>query len=201
MSKRILLAGFGLLFAAAMRLPAQSNTAELYGGYAYARAYPDPNLPKQNMSGWVGSATGYANHWFGASVEISGGFGSISAPANVTAPPLHFKEYSYLAGPQFRLVNTRKAQVGFKALIGGAFGQVNLTSSTTPDQAQALGNVGYAGFNQTKFAALFAVPIDTTISKLVAIRVEPGIYVTDFSKQKQANFRLSIGPVFRFGGK
>ena len=200
MKKRILISGFGLLFAAAMRLPAQSNTAELYGAYAYARAYPDPNLPKQNMSGWLGSASGYANHWFGASVEISAGFGSTSAPG-VQAPSLHFKEYSYLAGPQFRFVNTKKAQVGFKALIGGAFGQVNLTSTTTADQAQALAAAGYAGFNQTKFAALFAVPIDTSISKLIAIRVEPGIYLTDFNTQKQANFRLSIGPVFRFGGK
>ncbi|HEV2446580.1 MAG TPA: hypothetical protein VGS58_11680 [Candidatus Sulfopaludibacter sp.] len=200
MNKRILIAGFGMLFAAAMRLPAQGNTAELYGGYAYAKAYPDPTLPKQNMSGWIGSATGYAARWFGASVEISAGFGSISAPG-VQAPSLHFKEYSYLAGPQFRFIDTKKAQVGFKALIGGAFGQANLASTTAPAQAQALGNAGYAGFNQTKFAALFAVPVDFSLCKLVAIRFEPGLYLTDFSKTKESNFRFSIGPVFRFGGK
>jgi hypothetical protein len=200
MSKRILIAGFGMLFAVALRLPAQGNTAELFGGYAYAKAYPDPNLPKQSMSGWVGSATGYAGRWFGASVEISAGFGNISAPG-VQAPALHFKEYSYLAGPQFRFVDTKKMQTSLKVLIGGAFGQANLSSTTTPDQAQALGNAGYAGFNQTKFAALFAVPVDVSLSKLVALRVEPGIYLTDFAKQKEANFRVSIGPVFRFGGK
>lgn len=200
MSKRILIAGFGMLFAVALRLPAQGNTAEVYGGYSFTRAYPVPNLPKETMSGWVGSATGYANHWFGASVEISAGFGSTSAPG-VQAPALHFKEYSYLAGPQFRFVDTKKLQTSLKVLIGGAFGQVNLSSSTTPDQAQSLANAGYAGFNQTKFAALFAVPVDIGVSKLVALRFEPGIYLTDFSKSKEANFRFSIGPVFRFGGK
>ena len=200
MSKRILIAGFGLLFAAAMRLPAQGNTAELYGGYAFTHAYPDPNLPKHNMSGWVGSASGYANHWFGATVEISAGFGSASAPG-VQAPALHYKEYSYLAGPQFRIVDTKKVQAGIKAMIGGVFGQANLTSTTSSDQVQALGNAGYAGFNQTKFAAEFAFPVDVSVSKLVALRFEPGVFVTDFSKQKEGNFRFSIGPVFRFGGK
>lgn len=201
MSKRILVAGFGLLFAAALRLPAQGNTAELYGGYAFTHAYPDPTLPKQNMSGWVGSATGYAAPFFGVTVEISAGFGSANPPSGVQAPALHFKEYSYLAGPQFRVVDKQKVQVGVKAMIGGVFGQVNLSSYTTPDQAQALGNAGYAGFNQTKFAAEIAVPIDFTLSKLVALRFEPGLYLTDFSKTSQSNFRFSIGPVFRFGGK
>jgi hypothetical protein len=198
---RILIAGFGLLFAAASRLPAQNNTAEVYGGYAFTHANPEVGLPKQNMSGWVGSVTGYANHWFGAGFEISAGFGDIPAPSGVKAPNLHFKEYSYMAGPQFRFLDTKKVQSSVKVLIGGAFGQVNLSSFTTPEQVQALGNAGYAGFNQTKFAAMVAVPIDWGVSKLVAIRVEPGIYMTDFSKTKEGNFRLSIGPVFRFGGR
>ena len=30
---------------------------------------------------------------------------------------------------------------------------------------------------------------------------EPGLYLTDFSKTKQSNFRLNVGPVFRFGGR
>lgn len=199
--KGILIAGVGLLLAAATRLPAQNNRAEVYGGYAYANADPSPTLPKHNMSGWVGSAAGYFNKWVGAGVEISAGFGDIPAPSGVTAPKLHFKEYSYLVGPQFRFVDTKKVQSSLKVLIGGAFGQVNLSSYTTADQALALGNAGYGGFNQTKFAALFAVPVDWGVSKLVALRVEPGIYMTDFAKTKQANFRVSIGPVFRFGGR
>ena len=66
---------------------------------------------------------------------------------------------------------------------------------------QALAAAGYGGFNQTKFAMLVAVPVDFTVTKLIAIRFEPGIYVTDFSKEKQSNFRFSVGPVFRFGAR
>jgi hypothetical protein len=183
------------------QLPAQSNTAELFGGYSYAKANPLVSLPKQNMNGWVGSASGYANSWFGAGVEIAGQFGSIPAPSGVSAPSPGFKEYSYMAGPQFRFLNMKRMQSSFKILLGGVFGQVNLNSATTADQAQQLGAAGYTGFNQTKFAALFAVQVDVSVNRLMALRVEPGLYLTDFSKTKQNNFRLSVGPVFRFGGR
>jgi hypothetical protein len=43
--------------------------------------------------------------------------------------------------------------------------------------------------------------VDISVSKLIAFRVEPGLYMTDFRATKQSNFRLSVGPVFRFGGK
>src|ERR1035438_3045169 len=68
---RLMLAGFCFLFAAATRLPAQGNTAEVFGGYSYTKANPEAPLPKENMSGWMGGATGYVTKWFGASVEIS----------------------------------------------------------------------------------------------------------------------------------
>lgn len=198
---RNIIAGFCLLFAVVNRLPAQDNTAEVFGGYSYAKANPEAPLPKQNMHGWVGAASAYANSWFGAGVEIAGQFGKLPAPSGVSAPSLSFKEYSYMAGPQFRFVNMQRVQSSFKVLLGGVFGQVNLDSSTTAAGAQQLGAAGYGGFNQTKFAALFAVPVDITITKLIAWRVEPGLYLTDFNKTKQSNFRFSTGLVFRFGGK
>lgn len=187
-----------LVLAAGGCLAAQNNTAELFGGYSYAKINPENALPKESAHGWVGSAAGYANKWFGAGVEIAAHFGDITPPAS--APSLHFKEYSYMAGPQFRFVNTEKAQAAFRLFLGGVFGQVNLDSSTTPAQSQALGAAGYNSFNGTKFAMLAAVPIDFTLSRLFALRVEPGLYMTAFNKEKQNNFRFSVGPVFRFGG-
>jgi hypothetical protein len=199
--KRIVVAALCLLFAVAHRLPAQNNTAEIFGGYSYAKANPEVALPKQNMHGWVASVSGYANRWFGAGVEIAGQFGTLPPPSGVTAPDLSFKEYSYMAGPQFRFLDMKRVQSNFKILLGGAFGQVNLASSTSAAASQALGAAGYSGFNQTKFAALFAVPVDITVTRLIGLRVEPGLYLTDFSKTKQSNFRFSVGPVFRFGAR
>jgi hypothetical protein len=187
------------ILAFALPLLAQNNTAEVYGGFGFTIANPETPIARQNMDGWVGSATGYAREWFGVGVEISGQFGSIPPPSGISAPDLSFKEYSYLAGPQFRFLDRARVQSSFRLLVGGVFGQVNLSSNATPAQISQLGAAGYLGFNQTKFAALFAVPVDVSVSRLVAIRVEPGLYLTNFNQSGQGNFRISVGPVFRFG--
>jgi hypothetical protein len=186
-----------LLCAGSRCLIAQSNTAEVFGGYSYAKINPEANLPKENAHGWMGGAAGYANRWVGAGFEIAGHFGNISAPGG--APDIGFKEYSYMAGPQFRFLNTAKAQAGVKVLLGGVFGQVRLSDSTTPAQAQALGAAGYANFDQTKFAMMVGFPFDVTVTRIVGIRVEPGWFRTSFMNDHQSNFRISLGPVFRFG--
>jgi hypothetical protein len=187
------------ILAFASPLLAQNNTAELYGGFGFSIANPETPIARQNMDGWVGSATGYAREWFGVGVEMSGQFGSIPPPSGVTGPSLNFKEYSYLAGPQFRFLDKKRVQSSFRLLVGGVFGQVNISSNSTPAQISQLGAAGYLGFNQTKFAALFAVPVDVSVTRLIAIRVEPGLYLTNFNQSGQGNFRISVGPVFRFG--
>jgi hypothetical protein len=208
---RIALAGTCLLIAAAHRLPAQGNTAEVFGGYSFASANPEVAAPKTSMSGWAVGAAGYANPWFGAGFEIAGQFGSVNAPSNsgVTGTALNVKEYSYMVGPQFRFLNSAKVQSSFRWLIGGVFGQANLPSTESAANNQLLAAAGYNPLNETKLAMMFAVPVDVSLSRLVALRVEPALYMTDFAplagggsvaaNQHQWNFRFMIGPVFRFG--
>jgi hypothetical protein len=196
--RRSTLAGICMLAFAAPLL-AQSDIVELYGGFGFTIANPETNIARQNMDGWVGSATGYLNRWFGVGAEFSGQFGNIPAPSGITSPSLSFKEYSYVAGPQFRFLNQARVQSSFRLMVGGVFGQVNLPSTATPAAVSQLGTVNYLGFNQTKFAALFAIPVDISVSRLIAIRVEPGLYLTNFNQSGQGNFRISVGPVFRFG--
>jgi len=196
---RTLIAGASLLFASAHCLSAQSNTAEVFGGYSYAKINPEVNLSKENAHGWMGGAAAYANKWVGAGFEIAGQFGSIPAPGG--APSASFKEYSYLVGPQFRFVNTAKAQAGVKVLLGGVFGQARLDSSTTAAQAPALAAAGIANFDSTKFAMMVGFPVDVSVTKVIGIRFEPALYRTSFSQEHQSNFRFSVGPVFRFGSK
>jgi hypothetical protein len=208
---RMIAAGACLLFAAAHRLPAQGNTAEVFGGYTYTNANPETPLPKSGMSGWNGGAAGYANSWLGAGFEISGVFGHVPAPSSsgVSGTAINTKEYSYLVGPQVRFLNQAKLQSAFKLMVGGVFGQANLPSGESSANAQALSAAGYTGFNETKFALMLAVPVDVSVNRMFALRIEPGIYMTDFAplgsggsvaaNQHQWNFRMSIGPVFRFG--
>lgn len=196
---RLLLAGLGLMVAVSPSLPAQDHRAEVFGGYSYAKINPEATLPKENAHGWMGGAAGYANKWFGGGFEISAHFGNMATPGG--APPVSFKEYSYLVGPQFRFVSTKRVDAAAKILLGGVFGQARLDSATTAVQSQALGAAGYSNFDSTKFAMLFAVPLDLGVTRLLAFRVEPGLYRTSFIQQHQNNFQLSIGPVFRFGGR
>jgi len=63
---KALIAFASLLFVSAQCLPAQSNRAEVFGGYSYAKINPEANLPKENAHGWMGGAGGYANKWLGA---------------------------------------------------------------------------------------------------------------------------------------
>jgi hypothetical protein len=178
---------------------AQNNTAEVYGGFGFTIANPETTIARQNMDGWVGSATGYVTQWFGVGAEFSGQFGSIPPPAGISSPDLNFKEYSYLAGPQFRFLDRARVQSSVRLLVGGVFGQVNVSSNATPAQISQLGGANYLGFNQTKFAAMLAIPVDISVTRLIAIRVEPGLYLTNFNQSGQGNFRISVGPVFRFG--
>jgi len=199
------------MFAAAHRLPAQGNAAEIFGGYTYTNANPNVPLPKSGMSGWNVGATGYATSWFGAGFEISGVFGSVGAPAglNISGQALNTKEYNYLVGPQFRLVDKAKVQSSFKFMVGGVFGQTNLPSSVSAANALQLATAGYAGSNETKFAMMMAETVDVSVSRLLALRIQPGIYMTGFApsagggsvaaNQRQWNFRVSVGPVFRLG--
>ncbi len=196
---RLLLASLCISAAAVPQLPAQNNKAELYGGYVYTKVDPEAPLPKQNFNGWVGSVNGYPNRWIGLGGEISAVFGDIGQ--EVATPGIHAKEYSYLFGPTLRFVDKQKAQAGVRVLLGGSFAQARLASAATAAQIQSFAGAGYTPFDQTKFAMLIAVPIDYTITRAIGIRVEPGMYMTDFNHTKQGNFRLSIGPVFRFGAR
>ncbi len=196
--KRFLISGI-LLMAAAPALFAQTNTAEVFGGYDYSKVDPETNLTRVNSSGWAVSAAAVPLKWFGVGIEVSAVFGNIPIPSGISAPDLHEKEYSYLVGPQFRFLNKQRVQSQVKMYVGGAFSKVSLDAQTSPGATAQLGSAGYNNFTQTKFAAMLAVPVDIGVTKLIAIRVEPAIYLTNFNESGQGNFRVTIGPVFRLG--
>jgi hypothetical protein len=73
-------------------------------------------------------------------------------------------------------------------LFGAAYGYVPGTASNIIDQ--------------TTFASLVGSNVDVKVSKRIAMRFSPGLYLTQFGDgQTQKNFRFSVGPVFQFGGE
>ncbi len=183
-ANRIFLVGLFLVLAAAPGLRAQINDlAELYGGFNFTSASPDPTIPKQNLNGFVFGVGPFATSWFGADFELSKQYGTVGSSAGpFSNASLH--ETSYLAGPQFRFLNRKEFNATFRALLGGVQGQVFQPGSVA---------------SQTRFAVLLAVGVDVPITKRIAFRVEPGLFRTSFSQQNQNNFRISFGPVLRLG--
>ena len=177
---------FGLfaMCAALPRLDAQiKDLAELYSGLNLTSASPLPTVPKANLSGFVFGVGAFANSWFGGDFEVSKQYGTASSSAGLLASAsLH--ESSYMAGPQFRFLNRQKVGATFRALLGGVQGQTFQPGSME---------------SQTRFALMLGVGVDVGITKHVGFRIEPGLYRTSFSQENQNNFRISFGPVFRFG--
>lgn len=179
-----------LLFTASMglsHLVAQTkDIAEFYGGFNYTKASPDPTLPKQSLNGFVVGIGAFARPWFGADFELSKQYGTAgSSVTGFANADIH--ETTYLAGPQFRFLNTKEVNASFRALLGGVQGQV----------FQSGGSVA----SQTRFALMLGAGVDVGITKILAFRVEPGWYRTSFSHLNQNNFRISFGPVLRLGSQ
>jgi hypothetical protein len=170
---------------AANLAPAQSTT-ELFAGYSMGQMRPGNDLDSITQKGWNASITGYP--WasrFGITADFAGLYGTTS----LTNPQLSgdLRQYSFMAGPQFRLFRKERFETSLRAVFGGAHGSVWKNGTSLADE--------------TTFAALVGTNVDYNLSKRVALRFSPGIYMTQFGDQTQRNFRFSVGPVFRFGGE
>jgi hypothetical protein len=177
--------GFCTLLAGLPHLSAQtSDIVEIYGGFNYTNATPaPPAVPAANLDGFVVGVGAFAFHWFGAAFELSKQYGTDSSSAGTYANA-NLHESSYLAGPQFRFLNTKRVNATAKTLLGGVQGQVFQPGSMA---------------SQTRFAVMLGASVDIGITRILAFRFEPGLYRTSFSGLNQNNFRFSFGPVLRFG--
>ncbi len=143
------------------------------------------------MHGWNTTITGYPAARFGITADFAGYYGDARTAASDSSgsPTSGIHQYSFMAGPQFRLFRKERFETSLRAVFGGAHGRLLGPNSST--------NV----LDDTTFAALFGSNFDVNLSKKVAIRFSPGIYLTQFNGETQRNFRFSVGPVFRFGGR
>ena len=164
---------------------AQSN--ELFGGFTVGKMRSDTNTFEPTMNGWNTSLTHYFTPRLGGTVDVAGFYGSVR-PAPATQD-ISLRQYSFMAGPQFRLLHRDRFDTSLKALFGGTYGYVPASSAT-----------GYRRVDDSTFSALFGSNFDWNLTKKVALRFSPGMYLTQYNGETQTNFRFSVGPVFRFGG-
>ena len=191
---RMMLLAFALAAAGVQHMAAQS--VELFGGFKFANMRPGKDYESLQMTGWNTSATLYPTHRLGLTADFAGYYGTAKPSASVVAsqPEAAVRQYSFLGGPQIRLIHKRAFDTSFKALFGAARGYL-------PDVPASVAST-YGTLDETKFAALFGTNFDWNVTRKVALRFSPGIYITQFGpSDTQKSFTFSVGPVFKFGGR
>jgi len=168
---------------------AQENApkVEVFGGYSYMRT-----AGNTNVNGWNAQANFSLNKWVGIAADFAGHYQTKDTATNRVGANI----YSFLFGPQ---LSDRAGRItGFAhALFGGARVQDGFN----------LGRGGQIG-NETGFTMVFGGGIDANVNDKLAVR----LFEADYERIRATNnitgdkegrneFRLSIGVVFKLGGK
>jgi hypothetical protein len=174
---------------AAGLVPAAAQPLEIFGGYTLGRMRPD-DFTRATVTGWDTAITAYVTSRIGITGDIAGYYGTAhpiddSGDAGSLAAA-SVRQYSFMAGPQVRLLRTRRIETSARALIGAAHSDIRNTASYPQDQ--------------NSIAALIGSSLDIKVSRRIALRFSPGMYITHFGGQTQRTMRFGIGPVFRLGG-
>ncbi len=113
-------------------------------------------------------------------------------PYNIFKPSI--SEYSFMAGPQYRVVRREHWAISGQVLVGGAKGNFNANGAELPGTFIGLWGNG----TNVSFAA--GVPIDYNLGTSLAFRIQPGYWLTTFGSTTQVkNLGFNAGLVYRFG--
>src|SRR5262249_41584082 len=165
---------------------AQAADVEVFGGYAVTQMKPQ-DQSSNTMNGWNTTVTAYATKRLGLTADFAG-FYATAPTALTNGNEADLRQYSFMGGPQVRLLQKGRFSSSVRAVFGTAYGYL-------PDSS-------YGIADQTKFSALVGSNFDIRVSRRVSMRFSPGLYITQFgTDQTQKNIRFSFGPVLQLGGE
>jgi hypothetical protein len=172
-----------------------SHKFEIYGGGGYTRFRPGDSLQHINEAVWNGGFTDYLWGRLGLTGDLRGYYGTAFIPPNpynIFKPAI--SQYTFMAGPQYRIVRREHWAVSGQLLAGGARGYFNANGAEFPGTLVGLWS------NGTSFSLAVGVPIDYNIAPGFAFRIQPGYWLTTFGDTVQVkNLGFTSGLVFRFG--
>lgn len=178
---------------------------EVFTGYSFNRvAFPlssnfDIGNGHGNLQGWDVSAAVNPLRWVGLEADFAGYYGTATG-STLFKPPdcvlctsefgatVHHV-YTFMAGPRI-FQRDGKLTLFAHALFGGA--------RTNADELLFFG-VSNPPQISTAFAMVLGGGIDVQLSRHFALRAQPDYLRTQVLGKQMNNFRVSAGPVFRFG--
>lgn len=168
---------------------------EIYGGGGYMRFHPGANLQHINEPAWNGGFTYYLRRKLGLTVDFRGLYGTAyvgNNPYGLFKPAI--TQFTFMAGPQYRVMQRQRWAVSAQALVGATKGTFNGNSSLFPGTLLGMWS------NGIDFSAGAAVPIDLNLGPGLAWRLSPNYMVTTFGGATQIkNLGFTSGLVYRFG--
>jgi hypothetical protein len=172
-----------------------SHKFEVYAGGGYTRFRPGGSLQHINESAWNGGFTDYLRGRLGVTADLRGYYGTAFItpnPFNIFKPSI--SQYTFMAGPQYRLVRREHWAVGAQVLVGASKGNFNANGAAFPGELVGLWSSG------TGLSVAAGVPVDYNLSPALAIRLQPGYWLSTFGSTTQIkNLGFNIGLVYRFG--
>jgi hypothetical protein len=171
-----------------------SHKFELYFGGGYLRFRPGHSLQHATEGGWNVGVTDYFGPRLGVTADFRGYYGTAYTGNNLIA--IHnpsISQYTFLAGPQYRIVKGPRLAVSAQVLGGAGHGNFDTGIGGFPASLIGL----YP--NATVFNVSAGVPIDYNLGPGLAIRVTPTYLLTDYGSELQHNKGFTMGIVYRFG--
>ncbi|HEX3472115.1 MAG TPA: hypothetical protein VHT28_13110 [Silvibacterium sp.] len=171
-----------------------SHKYELYFGGGYLRFRPGSTLQHMNQSAWNVGITDYLAGKLGVTADFRGYYGTAFTYINefqVFNPSI--SQYTFLAGPQLRLMARQHWAVSGNALIGVGHGNFGTGTGGLPPTLIGLYPDG------TVFNLSVGAPIDYNLGPTLAIRLTPNYLMTNYGSELQHNLGFNAGVVWRFG--
>jgi outer membrane protein with beta-barrel domain len=178
----------------------QAPKAEVFGGFSYFHTEGGGNL-----YGWNASVAGNLNNWFGLVADFGGHYDSNSSTSTIILPGIpgstfrlenNMNVHTFMVGPRFSYRKSERITPFGHILIGGMRRHIKSDFQS--------GSFGRNSFTDTQTTVAGAVGggLDVNLGKSIALRVVQADFVlTHFFSTPQSNARVSVGLVFRFGGK
>lgn len=183
-----------------------SHRYEVAGGGGYLRFRSGQTLQKNNeITFWV-TGTRYftSNPKLGIAADVRGAYGNAkvgNTAFNIPNPQI--SQYSFMAGPSYRLYSKQKYAISAFAVVGAALGKFDTGSKGVPAYQLHLWQNGTHG------AMSVGANFDYNLYPNLAIRVTPTYLGTFFRLDPkdtvttkgsiQNNVGFNVGIVYRFG--
>jgi hypothetical protein len=178
----------------------ETPKAEVFGGFSYFHTERGGNL-----YGWNASVAGNLNNWFGLVADFGGHYNSESSRSSFILPGVPSSSFrleskanihTFMVGPRFSYRKSDRITPFGHILIGGIRNHIK-----SEFQSDLIGNSSFTD-TQTTVAGAVGGGLDVKLGSSVALRVIQADFVlTHFFSTPQSNARVSIGLVYRFGGK